>query len=520
MPRPLRRLRLRSLRLQLRARITLVFAVGALALSVLVATTTFFEARSAILGQAVASAELSAEANVALFQTDLANASSGITPEFALLNIDNNGGDIRGASVWYPAQGPPINDLTLLQLHVPPINLGVADLPPSLVKLARGGTPAEQVFGLDGARFIGVGIPSTGQTTATSGTYVDVFTTDQVNRTLQQVVAGLLIASLVTIVLGAVLGRWAAQRVLRPLRDAARVAASIASGDLDSRITTGDASDLAALSSSFNQMVDRLQERIAREVHFSSDVAHELRSPLTTLATALSVVAARREELSPPGREALDLLTAEVRRFQLLVTDLLEISLVDARADRFEESLTEVQPLLERALVAAGAGDVPVSMAPDVGARWILVDKRRFGRVIANITENATRYAYGVVGVFVEADGEVVRIAIDDDGPGVPEEDRERIFDRFARGAQAGSRGRGSGSGLGLALVSEHVRVHSGKVWVETAPGGGARFVVELPLAPPELALAAASEELADDPPPEPESPPEDLPIDPEWPGP
>ncbi len=109
---------------------------------------------------------------------------------------------------------------------------------------------------------------------------------------------------------------------------------------------------------------------------------------------------------------------------------------------------------------------------------------------MTNLIDNAARHGGGAVRVEVvehlDERGDFVRIAVEDEGPGVAEGERERIFERFARGSvAAGRRGRGGGTGLGLALVDEHVRLHGGRVWVEDRVGGGARFVVELPLAPP-----------------------------------
>jgi signal transduction histidine kinase len=127
-----------------------------------------------------------------------------------------------------------------------------------------------------------------------------------------------------------------------------------------------------------------------------------------------------------------------------------------------------------------------VRIDPADDHRELLVDKRRIERVFGNLIENADRYAGGVTQVTVETDDHLVRVLIDDSGPGIPPADRDRVFERFARGAgKAGSRGAGVGTGLGLALVLEHVRLHGGRVWATDSPSGGARFVVELPISPP-----------------------------------
>jgi len=164
---------------------------------------------------------------------------------------------------------------------------------------------------------------------------------------------------------------------------------------------------------------------------------------------------------------------------------------------------------------AAGESAVPVSYDEDVSEVVVRLDKRRFARVLANLLDNAQKYAGGATAVKIELapfpavatdndaepptplsftvadespepETEKVWIAVEDHGHGVPESERERIFNRFSRGTEGGNRGADTGVGLGLALVDEHVRLHGGRVWVEDRTDGeaGARFVVELPVVP------------------------------------
>ena len=484
-----RRVALRSIRPELRARIIAAFGLGALVLSASIAATAYLSARSTIVGQAVSTAETSAQSSQSLLLSLLQNPASVKVGD--LESVDNAGGVLRSASILVPALTSPntpiVDDLGNLALGNPPVALTFASLPSSLKQLTYANHAAEQIFAVNGAAFIGIGLPIPSPNTYRA--YFVVYPTDTIAHTLNVLLIALVIAAAITTALGALIGRWAARRALAPLRRASIAARAIASGELDTRIETSDASDLQVLATSFNSMVDALQQRIAREARFTSDVAHELRSPLTTLATALSVIESRRGELTERSQHALDLLSEEVKRFRILITDLLEISRVDANVDSLSQSLVKVGPLLANTLEHAGAADVPVVISSQVGHQWLYVDKRRIERIIANLIENAERYGNGVANVVVlEVDAGHVQICVDDKGSGVPEEERERIFDRFARGSStAGSRGLGGGSGLGLALVAEHVKLHSGRVWVETAPGGGARFVVELPYAPADL---------------------------------
>jgi len=313
--------------------------------------------------------------------------------------------------------------------------------------------------------------------------YFEVTRFEELSDTLGVIRRSLLGGALGTTVGAALLGIWAGRRVLRPLREVSNVAGEIASGELEARLESDGDDDLDRLAGSFNRMVDALQERIERERRFVSDVSHELRSPLTTLVTAAQVLERRRDELPERSRDALDLMLAEIQRFEQLVGELLELSRVDAGVEQLELEDVVVGELVLH--LAAGAGGPPftVSIPPDVAGLSVRTDKRRFGRILANLIGNAQTHGQGVAELGVRRDADWVEITVDDTGAGVPPEERERVFERFFRGGAAGQRGSGSGAGLGLSLVAEHARLLGGDVWVEDAPGSlGARFVVRLPL--------------------------------------
>jgi two-component system, OmpR family, sensor histidine kinase MtrB len=196
------------------------------------------------------------------------------------------------------------------------------------------------------------------------------------------------------------------------------------------------------------------------------------------------------------ARTALALMHADVERFQQLVEDLLEISRFDVGAITLHLEEVLVVDFVIQAIGAAGSGGVKVVYDEDVGEAVVRLDKRRFVRVIANLLDNAEKYAGGATAIQIKlatskADDagrthEVVHIAVEDAGHGVPPDERTMIFDRFSRGSEGGNRGTDSGVGLGLALVEEHVVLHGGAVWVEDREDGkaGARFVIELPTVP------------------------------------
>jgi len=357
------------------------------------------------------------------------------------------------------------------------LQVGRDDIPQSLRDRASTGTPVRQLFLIRGEAHLAVGLPLSGG----SGAFFEVSSLEDLDRTLRVLRNALAGAAVVTTLAGAAVGIWAGERLLRPLADTARAAAAVGSGRLDVRLErTGD-SDLDTLAEAFNGMTAALRERIERDARFASAVSHELRSPLTTLATSVQVLRGRREEMAEPARAALDLLEGDVRRFQRLVEDLLEMSRIGAGVA--EVSLEAVRPdeLAAHALRSARAADVPIDVEPSVSGCVLHVDKRRMERVMANLVDNAQTHGGGILRVAIEADEGRVRLAVEDRGPGVPPDDRERIFESFVRGRAAGRRGSADGTGLGLTLVAEHVRIQGGRVWAEDRPGGGARFVVELP---------------------------------------
>jgi signal transduction histidine kinase len=144
----------------------------------------------------------------------------------------------------------------------------------------------------------------------------------------------------------------------------------------------------------------------------------------------------------------------------------------------------EAVPFLAGVAHAATGRPVPVVRPPDVDGVVMLIDRRRLIQVLTNLVNNAEKYAGGVTRLTLDRMDGGVEIGVEDDGPGVPEADRELIFERFARGSSAGRRDADTGTGLGLSLVSAHVRLHGGRAWCTTARNGhGSRFAFYLPTA-------------------------------------
>ncbi|MGH8986795.1 MAG: ATP-binding protein [Acidimicrobiia bacterium] len=360
------------------------------------------------------------------------------------------------------------------------VAVGRDELPASLRKVVESGDAARQRFTIRGDPWLAVGVPIR----TIDARYYEVFELEDLERTLAIVRASLLGAGAIATVLGALVGWWASRRVLRPVSEVALASELVGAGNLRTRLDPQHDRDLDRLVASFNQMVDALAQRMERDARFVSDVSHELRSPLTTLTTAAEVMHTRRAELPERARVALDLLRGELDRFHQMLEDLLELSRADSSVDDLELESVDLGDLIRHALERSGAA-ARIELDADLFGRRALVDKRRLDRVLANLVDNARSHGRGVTLAAVRRSDGVVRIEIEDAGPGVAPSDRDRVFERFARGAAAGSRGRSSGAGLGLALVSEHVRLHGGRVWVEERQiGDGARFVVEIPWRP------------------------------------
>jgi signal transduction histidine kinase len=224
-------------------------------------------------------------------------------------------------------------------------------------------------------------------------------------------------------------------------------------------------------------MAGALQERIAREVRFTSDVSHELRTPLTAISSAADL--ARRTEMPERARVAIGVLGNQVDHFRALVLDLLEISRYDAGDVAFDPDEVDLEGFVRDQLALLDV-DVPVeTVGPSPGV--VTVDRRRLERIVANLVENANRYAGGPTRIELSGGDDHVSIAVEDAGPGIPPAERKAIFGRFNRGTAAPLPGASKGTGLGLALVEQHVGLHRGTIEVEDGPGGGARFVVVLP---------------------------------------
>ncbi|MBK5224252.1 MAG: HAMP domain-containing histidine kinase [Acidimicrobiia bacterium] len=466
-------MRFRPRRLGLRARITLAFGLGSLLLSVALSTSTWAFTRQSQLNQREAEQLDTVIRNAGSVRRQLAG---GARPE----------GWMRDhlSSLPTAAAGTVLREEVSTSANPPTIATAgtrhsFEDVPRSLRQTLEGGSAATMRYRIADTPMLALGVPLI----AEDAIYLELVDLSDLEHSLDLLAAYLAGASGLVTLAGATLGWWASRRTLLPLTDVGLAAHAIASGRLDTRLEAAHDPDLAVLVSSFNEMATALQSRIERDARFASDVSHELRSPLMTLAASAEVLQTRRDELPPRSQSALDLLVDDVNRFQQLVADLLEISRFDSGAAHLQLDPVLLPEFLSRAVALATHETIPVLTDGASTDLIVSVDKRRLAQVVANLIDNARKYAGGATAVRVVHRGDEVDIVVEDRGPGIDEADRARVFDRFSRGAGAGARGSDTGSGLGLALVAEHVALHGGRVSIDDRPDGdsGARFIVTLP---------------------------------------
>ncbi len=377
---------------------------------------------------------------------------------------------------------PPTDDQTVGTRVFSPFGLQQSDIPTDLQALTEAGFPSSRRFNDPSGEprlAFGIEIPEYG------AEYYELVPLGDLQGTLNSLRNILFGVALVASAGGALLGYYSVYRAVQPLNRVSAAAQAIAEGDFETRLDDQFDPDLSKLTTSFNHMVEALRVRIERDEQFASDVSHELRSPLMTLTASVGVLEGRRSDLPAPAQQAVDLLGKDLRRFQRLVEDLLEISRMDVGAVKLDRSPVFVREFLRFVIAQSRAAGINVTCSGADADLMINVDKRRMAQVITNLIDNADKYAGGATAISFEQHDGRVQIYVDDEGPGVRPADRLRIFDRFTRaGSDAGRRDIAKGVGLGLSLVSEHIRLHDGTVWVIDRPDDkpGARFVIEMPI--------------------------------------
>jgi signal transduction histidine kinase len=323
---------------------------------------------------------------------------------------------------------------------------------------------------------------ATGAVTPDGGVTVVVGRTlDAVEESTQAVVTLLAVGLPLLLVVVAVVTRLVVGRALRPVESIRSEVAGISTTELHRRVPVPASGDeISRLAATMNRMLDRLQRGRDRQRRFVSDAAHELRSPVATIRqhTELAVAHSGTVQADDLARTVL----AEDLRLQHLVEDLLLLARLDEGTEQVRWRPVDLDDVvLEEIERIRQADGTPIDARRLSGGR-VSGDPKRLARLVGNLLENAARHARSAVGVALFEEGGEVILQVDDDGPGIPEEDRARIFERFVRLDASRDRDTG-GTGLGLAIVAEVAALHGGTSRVIESPSGGARFEVRLPRA-------------------------------------
>jgi len=447
--------------LRLRTRVTLFFAFIALLAGIVLIGVTYGFARNNLINERTTTAKTQAFKNA----NDVRDVMTNDPVEIGDF-IEN---DLRTEADGFAVLASSQEDEVRSDLTHP-----LTEFPRRLVDTVWAGRSAVEFASINGDEFITVGVAIAEHDTG----YFEAFPLRSTENTLTSILTALTLGAAGTLLLATLFGLATSRRLLRPLSQVADAAEDIASGGLDTRLAPESDPDLDRLAGSFNEMADAVQTRIEREARFASDVSHELRSPITALAAAVEVLDARRDDIPERTQQALDIVVSQIRRFDDMVMDLLELSRLDAGSHDLNVERLDIVELTGRIAARYNAADVPIDVARRLG-REVSIDKVRYERILGNLLDNAHNHGDGATRIeLFQVEPNRLRLAVEDNGPGVAQGERGRIFERFARGSAARSR---VGTGLGLALVAEHSAAMGGRAWVEDCVGGGARFVVELP---------------------------------------
>ena len=446
--------------LGLRARATLAWGIIALLLSAALATFAYQVTREQLVQERQETAISQGYLNARMVRNTL--RAGDLPPSEALSAVSGSARSVVLARVggeWFSGS----------------VGIGPNALPASLTEVVEEGGAGRQLVTVDQRPFVGIGVAIPAYNTR----YYELIPMDDIERTLGGLARGLALSALFATLCGAGIGWLASGRILKPLRQFTSAAERIADGGFDTRIDAAGDRDLRLLGRSFNRMADAVQQRIDRESRFTSQVSHELRSPVAALFSAINIARRQRSGSRDTG-QTLDEMERRVRDLHRLVEDLLELSRVEAGVSGMQVEMVDPVPLTRHLLERLGKPEVPIELADGMPC-IIQADRRRLNQMLQNLIDNAERYGGGVKRICITGRDGVVQLAVEDEGPGVAEHERKFIFERFARGETAASSGHG-GAGLGLSLVWEHAALHGGTVRLEDREGGGSRFVIELPV--------------------------------------
>ena len=317
---------------------------------------------------------------------------------------------------------------------------------------------------------------------------VVVVATDAVdNSVLRKLFPLLLLAGTVLLAVTVPVAAWLSRRLTRPINAIEGAARQLATGDLSARaaVPTSTDNELAALAGTLNNMASQLEQSRGSERAFLLSISHDLRTPLTSIRGYAEALAdGTLDDAKPEDRKrAATVIGAESRRLERLVRDLLDLSRLDSHQFSLNARDCDASEVVRDAAEAfrPTAGDLNIALTVDPGPSLpVVLDPERLGQIVANLVENALKYAAANVRVSVGPyPPDNIAVIVVDDGPGIPTDKLARVFDRLYTVRE--TPGRSVGTGLGLAIVRELVAAMGGTASAEVATDGGTRFIVTIP---------------------------------------
>ncbi|WP_215408828.1 ATP-binding protein [Janthinobacterium sp. JC611] len=261
----------------------------------------------------------------------------------------------------------------------------------------------------------------------------------------------------------------------RSLAALSRMADDFGQGNLAARAHVGAGSSVAPLAGRINGMAERIGSLLEARKHLLLSVSHELRTPIARLEFGLELLA-ERHAAGPDMRRRTDAMAADVEELKALVNEMLELMRID-HAHALPRQPFALAPLLRGCAAAVARPSVRVGVADDLGdARG---DPRLLARAVGNLLGNAAKYAVARIALSAVRDGDMLRIVVEDDGPGIPVGQRAQVFEPFYRLSREQDHA-AAGHGLGLAIVARAVALHGGSIAIDDSPLGGARFTIHI----------------------------------------
>ncbi|MCX5065550.1 HAMP domain-containing histidine kinase [Micromonospora lupini] len=464
--------------LGLRVRLLLAFALLGLTTTAVVASGSYFQARTVILQQAQDAAVASLTDQLSKVYPVVSLPPTQEELDLLAQRLSDREGDavVRYGELW-SQRVDQIDALT------PELRQEVADGHIAWQRVDRVGRPALLIgTQLRFDRPDGTSVPSGLEVYSVRSLASEQQSIDRL-ATLAWVTGGL------SLVLAVLLALLAAQGVLRPVRELGRAARRLGEGDLSTRLTVRGVDELADVARTFNDTAGTLERQVgelrrmeADARRFVADVSHELRTPLAAMTAVTDVLDEEADRLPGDAGQAARLVSQETQNLTQLVNDLIEVSRFDSGTARLALDDVDVAAAVNATLrLRRWADRVRTDLPSGVIAR---LDPRRLDVVVANLVGNAFRHGAEPVSVRLRAEPDWITIEVADQGPGLDPEVLPHVFDRFYKADTA--RTRSEGSGLGLAIAWENARLHrhagqSGSLVAGNAPDCGAVFTLRLP---------------------------------------